>query len=235
MADSARDNVNVAFCFREIWDIYTSFLSLNDILSVSVLNTEIYRVADTHGFDGILETFDIYKITKFMCTGDDGKVTLDSSNTSTRFLHTKSMLSILKRDHFFVDVHVNSTQPDTLLSQLSVVPSLVELKYQSFSVYANSIPYVIHYQPYYKITIPWTQLISWGYEKTENDKEILIAHLNPNRYSIFSLHFVLDKGKRARDLEKFMMSRCYVLKLLLNGSFGYVLPLDRNMKDIQAQ
>ena len=170
-----------------------------------------------------------------MCTGDDGKVTLDSSDTSTRFLHTKSMLSILKRDHFFVDVHVNSTQSDTLLSQLSVVPSFVELKYQSFSVCANSIPYVIRYRPYYKITIPWTQLISWGYEKTENNKEILIAHLYENRYSIFSLHFVLDHGTCARDLEKFMMSRCYVLKLLLNGSFGYVLPLDRNMKDIQAQ
>ena len=234
MADIVRDNLNVAFCFREIWDIYTSFLSLNDILSVSVLNKEIHRVADTHGFDGILETFDIYKITKFMCTGDNGKVTLDGSERNNH-LHTKSMLSILKREHLFVDVHVNTTQPDTLLSRLSIVPSFIELKYQSFSVYANSIPYVIRHQPYYKITIPWTQLISWGYEKTENNKEILIAHLHENRFSIFSLHFVLDHRTCARDLEKFMMSRCYVLKLLLNGSFGYVLRLDRNVKDIQAK
>ena len=216
---------NGTIVVRELWDVYCPYLSLNDVLSASITNSEIYINAITHGFNIFLENFGIIK------THQDRQNCQDSTQNIT---NVKSILSMVRRETFNVRVFLNdrSKELDDTFFMIST-PAVLQLCFSEFTLTCSNRSFILNDVAYKSLFIPWESLTFWENHTTAR-KRLLCTQLKPNFKNPINLKSIYFKLDDHPWLERFMISRCVFLHLIFNGTLNYVMDSDRNMKNIQA-
>ena len=193
----------------EVYDIYTSFLTINEILNVSVLNTEINRVSD-HGFIMYLESRNIFKI--------KNKKSQPVEKDENR-KNIKSILSILSEKSHISSVHfsLRAEQPHEMFL---FRPCVVSISHKYCIFRSIEMPFIVKDRTLFKITIPLEYIKCWqGSEKTFQLILIPGIRLRNVNKPVRNVHIYDKTG----EIELQFISKCNLKKFLVDGDLGFKL------------